>query len=798
MRTFPIRMLPLAAVLLLGLAASSQAGTLAGDYPRLASIRTGKITAMALDGAEQLCLLEAGGSRLLVTSRQGRVQASLAGLADPISLAADRQGRWYVGSAETGSVEVLGPTLRQPFALGQGAGEFGRPSAIAVSRAGTVYVADSKEQQIKVFDPAGRRLFAFGSPGSGNGSFHFPTALAIDEAAGEVVVTDLPIITSPRGPHEGARVQFFTLDGGYRRSFGTYGTGAGLLMKPLGVAVDAAGRVLVSDAQQGVVQVFDRQGAFIGTLYDPEHPLRTPLAVAVGPASGQLFVASLNSGTVEVYGPSPEPIVHVLASAGGRVTPSGDIPVPFGQDLSLTLAPDPGHHVTQLLVDGSDAGARTAYTLAAVTADHTVEARFGRDSFAIAASAAAGGRIAPAGQVPALFGDSPVFAITADPGFEIADLLVDGISVGATGTYTFTRVTASHTIRALFRPVAVTRTFEVAVAVAGAGVVEASGIRCPGDCTETCAGGTELVLVAAAAPEQVFAGWGGDCAGTGLECRLTADSPKTVTARFVPAADLDTFEAEGPSSLPWLTGGDSPWTRQAVASHSGTMAMAAPTLAPGQMSFLEVPLATTTAGEVTFWSRIVAEPGMSALRFLVDNVELGRWSAGQDWTDAGFNIPAGRHVFRWEYLQAEGQGFDGLWLDDVIFPAHLPPAWPLPDLKVNHGDGPLLLGAGGQALVSVAVAAGPQAGSPSTGYLALKGGKRLFFLDGATGLWQLRPAALAAAPLAEDSFTHTRVADLGGLPAGLYTLYYVTDVAPPGAASHLIAADQAVIQVRRR
>ena len=42
------------------------------------------------------------------------------------------------------------------------------------------------------------------------------------------------------------------------------------------------------------------------------------------------------------------------------------------------------------------------------------------------------------------------YTITADACYAIADVLVDGVSVGAVGTYTFTNVTMNHTISATF------------------------------------------------------------------------------------------------------------------------------------------------------------------------------------------------------------------------------------------------------------------------------------------------------------------------------------------------------------
>jgi hypothetical protein len=48
------------------------------------------------------------------------------------------------------------------------------------------------------------------------------------------------------------------------------------------------------------------------------------------------------------------------------------------------------------------------------------------------------------------YNGSSTFTITPDTGYHVADVLVDGGSVGAVTTYTFNNVTADHTISAAF------------------------------------------------------------------------------------------------------------------------------------------------------------------------------------------------------------------------------------------------------------------------------------------------------------------------------------------------------------
>lgn len=64
--------------------------------------------------------------------------------------------------------------------------------------------------------------------------------------------------------------------------------------------------------------------------------------------------------------------------------------------------------------------------------------------------AAAHGSIMPSGTVKVACGNSQAVAITPDPGYHISDVWVDGISIGATNSFTFHNDTSNHTISAAF------------------------------------------------------------------------------------------------------------------------------------------------------------------------------------------------------------------------------------------------------------------------------------------------------------------------------------------------------------
>ena len=73
--------------------------------------------------------------------------------------------------------------------------------------------------------------------------------------------------------------------------------------------------------------------------------------------------------------------------------------------------------------------------------------------YTITATAGEHGSISPSGEVEIAEGSSQTFVITADTGYEIESLKVDGAAVEAAASYTFTEVKAAHTIEVTFKHV---------------------------------------------------------------------------------------------------------------------------------------------------------------------------------------------------------------------------------------------------------------------------------------------------------------------------------------------------------
>ncbi len=170
----------------------------------------------------------------------------------------------------------------------------------------------------------------------------------------------------------------------------------------------------------------------------------------IGQVTSYKFTAIKTSHTIIVtFAPDT---LTITASAGphGSITPEGLVSFVYGSDQSFTITPDAHYHVKDVLVDGVSVGPVTSYTFREVTIDHSITASFAVDIMTIAASAGPHGSINPEGAVYFAYGTDQSFSIKADARYHIADVLVDGVSVGPVTAYTFKAIDQSHTISAVF------------------------------------------------------------------------------------------------------------------------------------------------------------------------------------------------------------------------------------------------------------------------------------------------------------------------------------------------------------
>ncbi len=138
----------------------------------------------------------------------------------------------------------------------------------------------------------------------------------------------------------------------------------------------------------------------------------------------------------------------------GSISPKGVINVFYDDAQTFTFTPDPHYEVFRVFVDGNyveNSYRMASYTFSNITANHSIQVDFTAIKHTVEASRADNyGTISPEGSLLVNDGGTIIFAIAPNTNCAIKNVVVDGNSVGAVTSYTFSNVTTNHTIVASF------------------------------------------------------------------------------------------------------------------------------------------------------------------------------------------------------------------------------------------------------------------------------------------------------------------------------------------------------------
>ena len=170
---------------------------------------------------------------------------------------------------------------------GSGDGMFHYPLGVALNERDEIVVADEFNHRVQVFDSNGTFLKYFGHQGKNAGEFSHPFGIAIDK--------DRNIFISEWGNH---RVQILSWEGRHLGSFGGQGSLDSQLSYPFGLSLDSNGHVIVADTGNKLIKVFTPDGRFVmkiggqGSFSSPVHCVQ----------SGEYFIVSdKNEHCIKVF-----------------------------------------------------------------------------------------------------------------------------------------------------------------------------------------------------------------------------------------------------------------------------------------------------------------------------------------------------------------------------------------------------------------------------------------------------------------------------------------------------------------
>ncbi len=232
----------------------------------------------------------------------------------PLGVAVDRSGRLVVADTGNGRIQVFAPggELERTI-IGEGEGALVRPMDVAVAHGGSIWVADLGHATLLCFTSEGETCPVHAA------AVHGAVGLDVREDGATFVAEPLSS-------------QVRAVRGTARWALGGRGGAAGQLDGPTDVLALADGELLVADADNDRVQVFDAEGrARASWKGPPERPFMRPTGIAeadeivhVADSGRHRVVALDREGAVLAswsLEPSPSPLDSParIAAAGDRV-----------------------------------------------------------------------------------------------------------------------------------------------------------------------------------------------------------------------------------------------------------------------------------------------------------------------------------------------------------------------------------------------------------------------------------------------------------------------------------------------
>lgn len=239
---------------------------------------------------------------------KGKAESALR-LVRPFGIAVDSAGRMFVADPGNRGVLVFDRKAGTARRLqGNRRYPLDGPVAAGLDRGGRLFAVDAYRGLIVAFDSAGNPIATFGQELLGR-----PQGLAVDDRTKRLYVSDFKL-------HQ---VLVFDLDSlALRQAIGS--PLHNHFTSPASLAVNSKGQLVVSDASDCRVQIFDAQGEPIHLL--PAHCARKEgaghwHAVAVD-AQDLLYVSDPEGGLIHIFDPTGKPLQVVAASGGRGETPA--------------------------------------------------------------------------------------------------------------------------------------------------------------------------------------------------------------------------------------------------------------------------------------------------------------------------------------------------------------------------------------------------------------------------------------------------------------------------------------------
>jgi len=259
----------------------------------------------------------------------------------PRSLALDRDDNLYVVDM-TGRVQKFSPDGEVLSSWRMLETDLGKPKGMCRDTNGNIVVLEPHYQRVNHFAPDGSLVSQWGSHGTNVGQLTLPRSVAVN-SRGDLFLSEYTVVDRVQG--------FSAVDHRPLVCFGQPGTADGEFNRAEGLDVDAQDRIFVADSCNHRIQIFSREGKWLKTYGKAGRgigELSYPYDVRLD-RQGRQYVCEFGNSRIQVFDTNNEPLEII----GGPGSAPGQFNNPWAIALdsrgNLYVA-DAGNHRVQKLV----------------------------------------------------------------------------------------------------------------------------------------------------------------------------------------------------------------------------------------------------------------------------------------------------------------------------------------------------------------------------------------------------------------------------------------------------------------
>ena len=214
----------------------------------------------------------------------------------PTGIAVNNEGCVYVADfllCKIFKFKITGELVGEIGQEGTGKCQFKNPRGLLSSaHSGLLFVCDSENDRIQILQDD-KFTYSFGKRGTNFGCFNCPVATALTNDEDQLFVSDC----------HNHRIQVFTIDGQFLKTFGNFVNISYTLKRPYGICCSPDGHVLIVSRDTNCVLIFDKDGRFVSAIegtYQGRERFSDPIGVVMR-NNGQIVVAAHGSHNLTVF-----------------------------------------------------------------------------------------------------------------------------------------------------------------------------------------------------------------------------------------------------------------------------------------------------------------------------------------------------------------------------------------------------------------------------------------------------------------------------------------------------------------